>query len=71
MAIWTKGTKHSATWTKGTRNTASWSKYNKSLTFTGSILTEAGFYLLLETGGKILLEQATATYPTWTKATKH
>ncbi len=60
----------SITWTNITRigNTA-WTNINRTLSGE-SILQEDGFYLLLETGGRIILEQSVQSPVVWTNQIK-
>lgn len=69
------------TWTIQSKNTSTYSNQTKhSSTYTNSskpvlnqfLLKEDGYYLLLENGGKIILEQNVPSYtPQYTLETKH
>jgi len=60
----------SITWSNITRITSTaWTNATKLLSGS-NILQEDGFYLLLETGDKIILEQSTAQPIVWTNQIK-
>lgn len=57
MATFTTQTKHTSSYAIQSKNTSSYSRQTRSLV-NQFILKEDGGYLLLETGGKIILEQS-------------
>jgi hypothetical protein len=64
-----------AVWTAITKNVATWANAVKQLLF-GYLLQETGFYILLETGGKIIIGDAdwdneTKNTASYTNLTKH
>jgi hypothetical protein len=62
---WTKDSKTSTNWTKDSRISAKW---DRGLSVgDGFLLQESGDYLLLETGGKIIIEVPVNTSTSWTK----
>ena len=70
MTSWTTTTKHASTWGAVSRNAGSWATIGKSLSGISALLLENGFYLLQETGDKILLEESASTATIWGNITK-
>ena len=67
MAVWTEATKNTASYSNDTKHTAgaSWDTL-------GYMLQENTFFLLLETGGKIVLNWGTTkNTSSWTNITKN
>lgn len=61
----------SITWSNINKSASTvWSNIGNSLNNT-SLLKEDGFYILLENGGRIILEQSIPTSMTWTNQIKN
>jgi hypothetical protein len=69
MSTFLNISKNSATATNLTKNVSTVSNVAKTLV-DQFLLKEDGFYLLLETGGKIILEQSTASSMSFTNLAK-
>ena len=60
-----------ASWTNKTKNNTSWTNISKSFNWFGFLLKEDGGNLLLESEGKIALENAEFSLTSWKTQTKH
>lgn len=67
---YTLGTKHSSSASRPTKHSSSYSDQGKTL-INSFLLKEDGFYLLLETGDKIILDQNIPSPQTYITQTKY
>lgn len=70
MATFTNQAKNSATWANISKNVASWANQIKTLSYSFLLLENGGF-LLQENGDKLILEQSSASEPTFTNMVKN
>lgn len=71
MTAWTPLSKHTSSFSNTSKHASSFANVAKSAT-NSLLLLEDGFYLLLETSDKMILEQSVASYvPSYTNITKH
>lgn len=71
MGTWTKESKNTGSFTKPSNHLGTFTKQSHGIGSNSFLLQESGFYILLETGDKIILEQSSTSSSVWTKETKN
>jgi len=71
MATFVNQSKSASTFANIAKTASSFSNQSKSVSGDTSLLLESGFYMLLENGGKIILEQSNPSGTSWSNAVKN